>query len=517
MEQIRETFAPFRMLYVLIIAIWMMVLSLVVAVIFFLLPEVEYSMQAICVEAQAHRPLESRRHFRYLSKMEALQSWLDMWETGGYEAVFLSMYSLESFEEEDFHSYRGVDTLKIDLVFENFQELRGALSKLMTCHALPERIYLGIDPVKLERHLPWERELDWQASVAAFVEQQEEIEWEMLLAYPSFAQWQSLTEEGREQGIAGYGRAMEALTSLENLLVFYVGGQEWLICNEQNYVAEGVLNASVTHRLFLNVFCDQGYRVTADNWIETLGELEETLRAWQHEPSFVREWRDHVLVFLGDSIFGNYTDSTGVSGVVENFTGAKCINCGYGGICLADGMGDISGIDVITNLCGGLVGDIPKGQAAYDGIQEFAREKIDGGRLVFILNYGVNDYLFGNTVNAEDKYMSASYPGAMRIVVERLKTSYPDAEILILTPGYITFQNCGKEIVGENGAPLEEYVEAALQVAREYDLPYINMYAETESYAGKKKILIADGVHPNEQGRFFLGMKICEKLNEIAR
>lgn len=240
------------------------------------------------------------------------------------------MYSLESFEEEDFHSYRGVDTLKIDLVFENALELQGALSKLLACHTQPQRIYLGIDPMKLERHLLWERELDWQASVAAFVEEQEEIEWEMLLAYPSFGEWQSMTEEGREQGIAGYGRAMEALTSLENLLLFYVGDQEWLICNEQNYVGEGVLNASVTHRLFLHIFCDQGYRVTADNRKERLRELEETLGAWRQDPPFVKERSDVVLVFLGDSMFGNYTDSTGVPGVVENFTKARCINCGYG-------------------------------------------------------------------------------------------------------------------------------------------------------------------------------------------
>lgn len=504
-------------LHVLLVVMWLMVLSLVTATICILLPGVEHRMREAFVEMQTHRPLESYRHFRYLAKMEELQSWLDMWEKGGYEAVFLSMYSLESFEEEDFHSYRGVDTLKIDLVFENALELQGALSKLLACHTQPQRIYLGIDPMKLERHLLWERELDWQASVAAFVEEQEEIEWEMLLAYPSFGEWQSMTEEGREQGIAGYGRAMEALTSLENLLLFYVGDQEWLICNEQNYVGEGVLNASVTHRLFLHIFCDQGYRVTADNLKERLRELEETLGAWRQDPPFVKERSDVVLVFLGDSMFGNYTDSTGVPGVVENFTKARCINCGYGGICLAQGMGDISGMDVITNLCSGQVGNIPKEKAAYDGIQEFAGVKTDSGRLVFILNYGVNDYLFGNTVSAEDKYMTTSYLGAMRTAVEQLRASYPDAEILILTPGYITFQNCGTEIVGENGALLEEYVEAALQVAREYDLPSINMYAEMEAYARNEKILTADGVHPNEQGRFFLGMKLCEKLNVMAR
>lgn len=308
---------------------------------------------------------------------------------------------------------------------------------------------------------------------------------------------------------------MEALAPLENLMLFYIGGQEWLICNQDNYAKEGTLNASVTHTLMLNVFCDKNYRVTGDNRKDMLEELAETLDHWQHDPPYVRERTDGTLVFLGDSIFGNYTDSASVPGVVAYFTGAKCINCGYGGISLSTGGWNMAGVDVIGNLCNGQTGDIPEGVAAYNGIQEFGRAVAGDGRQVFLLNYGINDYLLGNAVKAEDKYAVTSYTGALRTGIERLRASYPGAEIMVLTPGYITYQHNGTQCSSEYGGVLAEYVEAAMEVAREYGLPYINLYEEMQVYGEKEDILTADGIHLNERGRFRLGMLICGKINDI--
>lgn len=75
-------------LHVLLVVMWLMVLSLVTATICILLPGVEHRMREAFVEMQTHRPLESYRHFRYLAKMEELQSWLDMWEKGDMRRYF---------------------------------------------------------------------------------------------------------------------------------------------------------------------------------------------------------------------------------------------------------------------------------------------------------------------------------------------------------------------------------------------------------------------------------------------
>ena len=125
----------------------------------------------------------------------------------------------------------------------------------------------------------------------------------------------------------------------------------------------------------------------------------------------------------------------------------------------------MSGMDVITNLCGGQAGDIPEGVAAYEGVQEFSRIEQGEGRLVFFLNYGINDYMQGLLVESGDKYDTATYAGAMRVSIEQLQAAYPGAEIVVITPGYITYWENGSLVANETGGTLAEYAEAAIEVA----------------------------------------------------
>lgn len=485
----------------------------VAAAVYILFPPAERSIVESYTIPETHRPAETYRYLRYKTKMDTLQPYLEALSDEKYEAVFLAMYPLESFAEEDFLNYRGVSVLKVEPVLDNYMELTGALEMLLSGEDLPERIYLGIDPVRLERHLAWEEDLDWQDTIEELLGERDEIRWEVLLSYPSWEEWQSVSDLERVQGIGSYGRAMEALVTPENVLTFYIGGQEWLICNQDNYAGEGVLNTSVTHTLTLEVFCDQRYMVTGDNRKDLLNELENTLDSWQYRLPDMGEWEQSTFVFLGDSIFGNYTDSTSVPGVVERFTGAKCINCGYGGICLsAGGWAGMSGMDVITNLCGGQAGDIPEGVAAYEGVQEFSRIEQGEGRLVFFLNYGINDYMQGLLVESGDKYDTATYAGAMRVSIEQLQAAYPGAEIVVITPGYITYWENGSLVANETGGILAEYAEAAIEVAQEYSLPYMDIYEQLEQCVREESLLHADGIHLNGKGRFNLALWICEKI-----
>lgn len=494
---------------------WILALAAAVVVaLLILLPPAERVMAEAYTVAGTHWPAEAGRRQRYLAKAESCAPYLERVRTGEYGMIFLSVYSLESFVEEDFLSYRGISTVKLEPVLDNSLELLGVLESLLSGDVLPERICLGIDPVKLGSHFSWEEEPDWRQAVAALIERHGEIQWEVLLSYPSLTEWQQLTDDEREQGIAAYGQAMRSLSALDNVTLYYIGGLEWLICNQDNYAGEGVLNASVTKTMMLHMFCDGGYIVTRDRCAAALEELKRTLETWGNEPGYAHMPSDDTLVFLGDSVFGNYTDSTSIPGVVENFTGANCINCGYGGITLTK-VGNMSGVDVVENLCNGQTGDIAETVTAYEGIREFVREGTGDGRLIFLLNYGINDYMVGHPIASTDRYAVDTYAGALRTVIERLQASYPEAEILIVTPGYITFYDCGTYLAGETSRPLREYADEAMRIAQEYGLPYIDIYDVLERYAREEEVLLPDGVHPSERGRFLLGRLICEKIGGL--
>ncbi|MDE7224672.1 MAG: SGNH/GDSL hydrolase family protein [Acetatifactor sp.] len=514
MEQIRYTVArPGK--YGLLIALWIVVLSAVAATVYILFPPTERTVTESYILSDTHRPMEIYRYLRCQAKLEACLPYLADLEDGEYQAAFLGTYPLEYYEGEEFGIYRGINTLKLDPAADNIMELSGMLEQLTACDAPLERIYLGIDPVRLERHLSWEKDLDWEKSIAALIQEYEEIQWEVLLAYPSLAEWQKLPEEEREQAMAGYERAMEALLPVENLMLFYAGGQEWLICNQDNYEREGTLNSSVSHNMLLKIFCDQNYLVTEENREDMLEELEETLENWQEKPPEVKGHEEYTLVFLGDSVIGNYTDSLSVPGVVANFTGARVINCGYGGLCMSLGESGSAGVKVAEDLIANRPEELPEGIPARGGIQEFHSSPVANDRLVFFLNYGINDYMLGRPLESEDAYDVTTYKGAMRTALEQLMAAYPGAQIVVMTPTFINYYGYGTQTMSDVGGVMTDYVEAAVAVAGEYALPYMNNYEDMEVDAENEKELLADGVHPNEKGRFRMGLLICRKLNEI--
>ena len=181
----------------------------------------------------------------------------------------------------------------------------------------------------------------------------------------------------------------------------------------------------------------------------------------------------------------------------------------------------MAGVNIIEDLCNGRTGNIPEEMAAYSGIQELIRSGAGSGQLVFLINYGINDYMVGHPIESADKYARTTYSGAMRTAIEQLQTSYPGAEIVIVTPGYITFYDCGTYIASESGGPMKEYVEAATGIAREYGLAYIDIYQVLEKYTREEEVevdvLLGDGIHPNERGRFLLGLLIGEKISDLLK
>lgn len=517
MEQIRQTIArPKR--YGFLAVIWILVLAAVAMAAYVLFPPSQHDIIEDYSVSDAHRPAEAYRYLRCQAKMEACQPYLADLEEGEFQAVFLAMYSLENYVQEDFAVYRGIPTMKMEPSLDNAMELLellGMLEELLE-EGLPiERIYLGLDPVKLEQHLSWEEELDWQGTIAALLQEHEEIQWEVLLAYPSLQEWLQLPEQEQRQAEAAYERAMEALTAVEQLQLYYPGGQEWLICNQDNYAGEGMLNASVSHNLLLKVFCDRNYLITRDNREAALEELKETLELWRYEAPYVKRQEGYTLVFLGDSIIGNYTDSLSVPGVVKNFTGAQCINCGYGGLCLSKEDSGIAGVDVINALIQGSAQELPENVPAWEGIQELSRMEVSADRLVFFLNYGINDYMLGHPVESADAYAVTTYKGAMRTAVEQLQEAYPGAQIVIMTPTFISYYEYGTQRLSDAGGIMTDYVEAAAAVAGEYGLPCMNNYVDMEVNEENEKELLADGCHPNEKGRLRMGLLICRRLNDL--
>ena len=62
---------------------------------------------------------------------------------------------------------------------------------------------------------------------------------------------------------------------------------------------------------------------------------------------------------------------------------------------------------------------------------------------------------------------------------------------------------------------MQEYVNAAMEIAQEYQIFGLNLYTDMQIDSVNHPSLLVDGCHLNEQGRFNLGQLLGAILNRI--
>lgn len=239
------------------------------------------------------------------------------------------------------------------------------------------------------------------------------------------------------------------------------------------------------------------------------------------------------VLFLGDSIIGQYRDETSIPWLVAQQTGMSVVNGDFGGTTMS--RQNREGRDAYY-WDGLSFSQLAKAVAAQDfGGQQTIRTKnyvtMHFGDIVdeldrldlssvrtMVISYGMNDYTTGSPIcNPDDPEDPYTMEGAMRTGIGLLQQSYPNLRIIFVSPTYCWwFIDTEGSVVDfcENhdfgGGHLEEYVEAQRKVAQECGVEFLDLY---HGYYPNEKLedwhlYTEDGIHPNEAGR----RKIAETL-----
>ncbi len=239
--------------------------------------------------------------------------------------------------------------------------------------------------------------------------------------------------------------------------------------------------------------------------LQTQASEPETVQEASAEDGLVR-----VLV-LGDSIWGNYRDETGIAARVEYYMqragyAAKVYNAAIGGTratldpqdseweygpASENNLGKMTSI-LLERTDVGLL----QGKPAYEAMQEAITLKQDID--LVILAYGMNDFLSQAPINDSDRPW-IGFGTAMVKGIQQAREACPNAEVMVITPSYASYFSIPVQNMGSQA--LYNYASVACDAAKGEMALCVDAYNNIGIDAYNADEYLADGVHLNEKGR----------------
>lgn len=234
------------------------------------------------------------------------------------------------------------------------------------------------------------------------------------------------------------------------------------------------------------------------------------------------------IVFLGDSIFDNNRDGTGIPYLTSEACNADCYNLAIGGTCAAIELTEQYGSDEWTSrsLVGvvkAIRGDIPTD--IFEGTR--TKEILDSGEVdfrntdYFVVEYGMNDFFRATPLVSENSdYDIRTYVGALRYAVSNLQDYANDATIILCGPNYAQFFN-GDQFIGDGQSlntgygTLFDYKGICQYVAKEQGAVFFDAYFDLGIDAYTADEYLEDGVHLTEAGRRLYADALAEMILKI--
>lgn len=228
------------------------------------------------------------------------------------------------------------------------------------------------------------------------------------------------------------------------------------------------------------------------------------------------------VVCLGDSIFGNFRDGTGIPDYIAQMTGANVKNFAFGGTRIKDrggaGWADFDLSRLTSAIKEGTLeyskGEITSEMPEYfstvlDEMTAYDWSKVD----LYVILSGTNDWYAGTPYGSVQEYMIE--------VVPNLLSVSPNAKILFVQPPYrndewyeMSENNRNADFLGSFGRQLCGLCHDDMQGMY---VKQISTYLECgiNKYNASRWFTEDDSVHPNATGRYELAKLISRRMAEM--
>jgi lysophospholipase L1-like esterase len=248
---------------------------------------------------------------------------------------------------------------------------------------------------------------------------------------------------------------------------------------------------------------------------------------------FTQQLQGKKCVNFGDSIFGNTEGPTSISGYITSLSGATTYNVAFGGCFMSSNVQYWDAFGMYKLTAAMVSKDWSLQDAAIKGPEKLpwyfeahlaTLKSIDFSDIDYItISYGTNDYTGGKSIDTEGIAEDLNtYVGALRYSLRKIYEAYPNVKIVVCTPTYRFWSDSDGNFQQDSDTrtynaaqnTLQDFVEAAKAVAKEFKTPSLDMYYELgiNQYNRLNFFTTKDGTHPNEAGRKRIAEKICAVL-----
>ena len=269
-------------------------------------------------------------------------------------------------------------------------------------------------------------------------------------------------------------------------------------------------------------------------------------------PSYIRCWgvynqyppavtfldnKPYEVLNLADSIFGNNEKPWDLGTYIQNITGLKSANCGYGGTTarvITSGNMSPLGLPSIVDCIVSEDFTPLKTPSYWAGVSEYMYTvptllfpMVDFSKIKIItIAYGTNDYNSNTPLdNTENRLDTSTYCGGLRYAIEHLQAKYPGVIIMLFSPiyrywsdssDYSTVDRDSDSRTNTLGLKLTDYVDAMKSVADEYHLPYFDNYRNIGLNRYTAPAWLRDGTHLNRtRGVEKLGHRVAREVETV--
>ena len=312
-----------------------------------------------------------------------------------------------------------------------------------------------------------------------------------------------------------------------------------------NYILTSSENTNTPTGLSVGFLSNENLVASGNTWLKQTFSTQTGDQVWERI-CFIRttnpiynEWKKiypveagntslagKKIVNFGDSIFGNFRDTTSVSSNIADITGATVYNVGFGGCQMSDrsdnGWKAFSMCNLATAVASqdfttqdDAIANPPTGMPAYFATHLATLKSIDFSTVdIVTIAYGTNDYTAGDSLdNSSNLKDISTFAGALRYSIETLLTAYPNLKIVIGTPIFrlwlngttVEYTSDTRTYAGD--FTLIDMTEKVKDVGEEYHCQVIDAYNDfgVNQYNWERIFDSTDTTHPNAAGRALLG------------